>query len=160
MSPSRSVRPPIRTVRLSGHTTRSAHATRQGFPSSRATTAPCEVRPPRAERIAPAALNARISSVSIAGRTRIGAHRLSQAPTASTSSATGPDATPGPADTARARTEWCSDSASRDRAIRSRSTSANRALPDAGLTTSSSIRSTAICNAAQGVRFADRVCSR
>ncbi len=102
-SPSRTTVPLTGHLRSASEILISLHPTTQGFPIPRATTAACEVIPPRAVRIPSAACIPPMSSGDVSSRTRI---TLSPRPAhASASSAvktTRPTAAPGEAGSPRA----------------------------------------------------------
>ena len=134
--------------------------TRQTLPMCLATTAACEVRPPRAVSTPTAVAMPAMSSVLVSARTRMAgrpfAARRSQA---FVSSAMAPTASPMLAGTACARATSPSP-ATRRRSIAPRSMPSSRARALSGATIPSRTCSTAMRSAAHGVRLAVRVCRR
>ena len=104
MSSSRTIRPPALKVRCSSSTTMSPAPTTQGLPMPTATTAACEVRPPREVTMPSAAYMPATSSGDVSARTRItGLPSLASSTARSGSNTACPTAPPGEAGRPRAR---------------------------------------------------------
>ncbi len=160
-SPRATWAPLLRIVPATGSTSSPAAPATQHLPMPRATTAACDVIPPRAVRIPLAAAMPRMSSGLVSGRTRMTVLPSDAHANAScASNTTCPDAAPGEAGRPVAITVHSASGSTVGWSVCSTASGPTRWSASSSLMRPSSTMSTAIRIAAAPARLPFRVCSR